>query len=303
MPTLLLSPSTTARLDGIRKDERIPVSIREAISSLPRSFSAAASSDAVKMDGSSPAVPCAEETKVTETGRLAIPHRVLVDLACWARTNMSDEGRGQAHGWTLWDLVAGSEVYVEPKKVAERSKELEASLLAIRKAQDEAMYHQLTTSLPFTRSGIPASFRSIAGVDPSAPLAARISAGLAPPSTATQEHQDAEAWREVRSILSVLLNVLLSIAAVVAAVWYGLGTSTPVPFRVLVSLLAAIVTALAETALYARYGDYVSKSRSVKERRLKGSDAVVPAPPPPGTERGPQATSDQPPLDQPFSFK
>ncbi|KAN0062847.1 hypothetical protein ACQY0O_004668 [Thecaphora frezii] len=71
-----------------------------------------------------------------------------------------------------------------------------------------------------------------------------------------------------------MANILLSVLAIVAAVWYACA-ATPLHIRVLLALAAAIVTAAAEVVLYARYGDYVEKSKRIKSQRLKGSD--VPA--------------------------
>ncbi len=176
----------------------------------------------------------------------------------------------------LSSLVAGSRVYIPPKPVFQRSKELEDSLAAIRQAQEQAEYARMSTFAPSsTGYKIPSSYVNIAGVDPSLSLTQRISSHTTAPhlsSTPTLSREaEEQAWKEAQRTLSVILNIFLSALATATAAWWASGNARA-GNKVLVSMLVAAVTAVAEIVLYSRYSVYVKESQTIKTNRMKGSD-------------------------------
>ncbi|WFD19946.1 hypothetical protein MCAP1_002189 [Malassezia caprae] len=143
----------------------------------------------VPLSGHTPADPSRADAEVR------IPHTLLVQVSQWARDD----------AYTLAYLLRGAQLYHPPRPVYERPKELDASLEAIRRAHEESEYARMVSWTPSQRA-------------PAAPY--RLSSEVAPHAVAA-EH---EAWREARSQLSALVNILLSMGAVATAVWWGAGS-------------------------------------------------------------------------------
>lgn len=169
-------------------------------------------------------------------------------------------------------------------------KELEDSLAAIKRAQEEAEYQRISSvsAKPISAVGgaykIPSSYVNIAGVDPSLDLAQRISShirsqsqsqskfqSLNPSDSVFRQENEDQAWKEAQRMLSVILNIFLSTLATATAAWWASGSAS-VGHKVLISMLVALVTAVAEVVLYNRYSVYVKESKKIKSNRMKGSD-------------------------------
>ena len=189
MPILVVPSATAARLERLAAREDVPSDVREALrSQMVR----------VPLGGHAPADPSLAHAE----GR--VPHTLLVQVSQWARTH--DDA------YTLASLLRGAQLYHPPRAVYERvrrhglpqPKELDASLEAIRRAHEESEYARMVSPAPTQPSAAPY----------------RLSGGAAPHAVRA-EH---EAWRETRTQLSALVNILLSMGAVATAVWWGAGS-------------------------------------------------------------------------------
>ncbi|SNX86662.1 uncharacterized protein MEPE_05371 [Melanopsichium pennsylvanicum] len=234
-----------------------------------------------KMTASSPAIPNTNSSN-TELS-IVLDHQVLLGIASWAQSNTPPINVDSTQ-LKLSSLVSGSHVYIAPKPAFHRSKELEESLVAIRRAQEQAEYSRISTSSTYNPSSykIPSSYANISGVDPSLPLTARINSQFQthsrfPQTSSYLDHPsqnregEDQAWKEVQQTLSVILNIFLSTLATATAAWWASGNAN-VSHKVLISMMVAIVTAVAEVVLYNRYSVYVRESRKIREKRMTGSD-------------------------------
>lgn len=233
-----------------------------------------------KMTADSPAVPTVS-TATDSAAPIVLDHSVLIRIASWAQGGRAASQLSiDTAKLKLSALVAGSRVYVPPKPVFERSKQLEDSLAAIRRAQEQAEYQRMSTSTANNAASggykIPTSYVNIAGVDPTLSLHQRISshAAAAPhlsSSRALVGQGEEQAWKDAQRQLSVILNIFLSTLATATAAWWASGNAS-VGNKVLASMLVAILTAVAEIVLYSRYSVYVDESNKIKSNRMKGSD-------------------------------
>lgn len=149
-----------------------------------------------------------------------------------------------------------------------QSKQLDESLKAIRRAQEEAEYARISSSTTHssTSYSIPSTYTNISGVDPTLSLTQRFS-----PHPTLSRKEEEEAWKDTQRILSVILNIFLSTLATATAAWWASGNANA-GHKVLVSMLVAVVTAIAEVVLYNRYTVYVRESKKIKKTRMTGSD-------------------------------
>lgn len=85
---------------------------------------------------------------------------------------------------------------------------------------------------------------------------------------------DKQNMKEIKSQLSVVINVLLSVGAVGLAAWYWTERWESAN-RVLACFVAAIVTAIAEVGIYLGYIDRIEQARR-KERMLKETYPISP---------------------------
>ncbi|SPO31249.1 uncharacterized protein UTRI_05942_B [Ustilago trichophora] len=273
MTKLVLSPSNSRLLRRLGKESK---SNHHAVQSLKKALDD--QPEQAKMTVQSPAVPTASSTEAVLP--LIVDHTILLSIASWAQGEEAvDVDQAKLK---LSSLVAGSHVYIPPKPVFQRSKELDESLTAIRRAQEEAEYQRISTTLPTTSYKIPSSYVNISGVDPTLSLSQRISSHTQSPlhhtsnSTTTTSRAllgqgEEQAWKEAQQTLSVILNIFLSTLATATAAWWASG-NVNVGHKVLVSMLVAVVTAVAEVVLYNRYSVYVGQSKRIKTSRMKGSD-------------------------------
>ncbi|GAC75559.1 hypothetical protein PANT_16d00039 [Moesziomyces antarcticus T-34] len=279
MTKLILSPTISRRLREIAATN----SQHDALQSLRAALADQPLQQAEKMTAQSPAVPAPSAEKQEQA--VVLEHTLLISIASWASTQLGADGNGGDDGaFKLSALVRGSRVHVPPKPVFLRSKELEQSLAAIRKAQEQAEYSRMSSSTTHTTGAykIPSSYTNIAGVDPTLPLAQRFASStptsLDPASRKAMAENEEQAWRDAQRQLSVMLNIFLSALATATAAWWASGNASPAR-KVLVSMFVALVTALAEIVLYNRYHIYVSQSKKIKATRLKGSDVKSNLPP------------------------
>lgn len=279
MTKLVMSQSVSDRLRQLSKtsaattdDEQLPlVDLQNALSDQKDAAN-------LVMTGSSAAVPTAASEA---TVRLVLEHTLLISVAKWASKALDSTTAAELR---LYSLVKGSEVYVAAKPKFERSRQLEESLAAIKRAQEEAEYAMMATSgaplfsvaKPFTitANSVFRAHTSIAGTDPTLPLDARIAAQFGANGTTSTKQQIAaeeEEWKSVQRQLGVILNIFLSVMATATAAWWASG-STNVTTKVLISLVVALITGIAEVVLYNRYQVYVSQSRKYGKKRMTGSD-------------------------------
>ncbi|SPO30103.1 uncharacterized protein UTRI_05942 [Ustilago trichophora] len=277
MTKLVLSSSNSQLLRRLGKQSK---SKHHAVQSLKTALDE--QPEQAKMTVQSPAVPTTSFNDAALP--LIVEHTVLLNIAQWAQGEQDivvDQTKLK-----LSSLVAESHVYIPPKPVFQRSKELDESLTAIRRAQEEAEYQRISTTLPTNSYKIPSSYVNISGVDPTLPLSQRISSShtAASPlhhssttitttssSRALLRQGEEQAWKEAQQTLSVILNIFLSTLATATAAWWASGNAN-VGHKVLVSMLVAVVTAVAEVVLYNRYSVYVRQSKEIKSSRMKGSD-------------------------------
>ncbi|PWY99324.1 hypothetical protein BCV70DRAFT_200898 [Testicularia cyperi] len=298
MPRLVLSPTVSSRLCSIAAYQSADEGKGTPIDELRHAIRDQPAVKPDKVTASGPAVPSPVlDRDATQVASLVVDHKLLIALAAWSQSSAASVVTStiSTRDLTLSQLVAGCHVYVPPKPVFHRSKELEDSLAAIRKAQEEAEYLQMSTHTfkgsggsvrPFALSnlagrsdasqGISKAYTNIAGTDPSLPLTQRIAAqyGLSDSNGISSKQQKAaeeEQWNEVQRQLSVILNVFLSVVATATAAWWASGTAA-IATKVLTSLAVAVITAIAEIVLYNRYRIYVSNSKRYGKSRMKGSD-------------------------------
>lgn len=156
-----------------------------------------------------------------------VPHDMLVRVAQWARTHDRPD-------LCLDVLLRGARVYTPPPPKYERPRELDESLEAIRLEQERRTYDSMVYHAAHADKG------------------------------ATREER--LAWRETRLHISAIFNVLLSMAAIAAAVWWGAGSASPL-WKVSVALTLSILIGTAEVVLYTKYGRTVKHSR--KQRIMR----------------------------------
>ncbi|KAK9895305.1 hypothetical protein P389DRAFT_91035 [Cystobasidium minutum MCA 4210] len=168
--------------------------------------------------------------------------------------------------YTLRELIRGSEVYIDPPKVQERSPELEAILAPIRLAQEQATYASFLSSSSSLLDR-PSTHRDAFSLNNTETWDFRTASH--PNTTVKQE------WDAVRKELSAVANVLASMAAVATAVWWAAGT-TALAQKTLMSLFGAIAIAAIEGFLYTRFFQKYRESRSIKKPALKSARAAAP---------------------------
>lgn len=276
MTKLVLSTANSKLLKRVAQDadseHHAVQSLRAALADQP---------DRPKMTLDSPAVPSISNSEPLTS--IVLDHKTLISIASWAGSfQPSSYSSINLTNLKLSSLVKGSHVYIPPKPVFHRSKELEESLQAIRRAQEEAEYQRMSSTTTSSTTGaykIPSTYTNIAGVDPSLSLTQRISAQSGSPhhSKTLPGEAEEQAWKDAQRQLSVILNIFLSTLATATAAWWASGNAGA-GHKVLVSMLVAVVTAVAEVVLYNRYSVYVKESKKIKSNRMKGSDVkkVVP---------------------------
>ncbi|WFD27541.1 hypothetical protein MNAN1_002539 [Malassezia nana] len=173
MPLLVVPGATAARLERLCAREDVPDSVRQAVQAqLMR----------IPLSGGMPADPALAAVDAR------VPHTLLVQVAQWAYVR--DEPV-----YMLASLLQGARVvYVD---ILTQPKELDESLEAIRRAQEESEYERMT-----------------------APCVPPRATTLRPARTEAAREEHA-AWREARSQIGAMINVVLSMGAVATAVWWG----------------------------------------------------------------------------------
>jgi len=181
-----------------------------------------------------------------------IVHTTLVKVSKWNRGRDTHDP-----AYTLRNLVKGSEVYIDPPVVKERSAKLEAILAPIRLAQEQASYADMMSP---SAQPVP---RNLDLHDTSSHW--DFNTASHPRLTVRQE------WEAARKELSAVFNVLASMAAVGTAVWWISGGYL-LAQRVLMSLFGAIGIGAVEGLLYV----LLSRSRSSKPPKAFTVDRTAP---------------------------
>jgi len=168
-----------------------------------------------------------------------VPHDLLVRVARWARSHDRPD-------LCLDMLLRGVRIYTPPPPKYERPRELDESLEAIRLEQERRTYDAMVHHTAPTDRGA--------------------------------THEERLAWRETRLHISAMLNVLLSMAAIAAAVWWGAGSASPL-WKVSVAFTLSILVGTAEVVLYTQYGRSVKHSRTkriVRQQRRRQRRTQLP---------------------------
>lgn len=168
-----------------------------------------------------------------------VPHDLLIRVARWARSHDRPD-------LCLDRLLRGARIYTPPPPKYERPRELDESLKAIRLEQERRTYDAMIHHTAPTDRGA--------------------------------THEERLAWRETRLHISAILNVLLSMAAIAAAVWWGAGSASPL-WKVSVALTLSVLIGTAEVVLYTQYGRTVKHSRTkriVRQQRRRQRRAQLP---------------------------
>ncbi|WFC93846.1 hypothetical protein MBRA1_000470 [Malassezia brasiliensis] len=122
---------------------------------------------------------------------MRVPRETLVQVAQYGRTQHDNS-------LLLDALLRNGSVYVPPLPKYERPKELDESLARIQRMHEEREYARMTErAQPYT-----------------------VREAHTRPAAAA-EAQERQAWRESREQISVIINILLSVAAVATAACYG----------------------------------------------------------------------------------
>ncbi|KAF8539802.1 endoplasmic reticulum-based factor for assembly of V-ATPase-domain-containing protein [Trichophaea hybrida] len=163
----------------------------------------------------------------------SLPHQ---DIYAISRALLSHDSTNP--NYTFAALLRGTSVYTPPPPpAAPKSPEYTALMARLRKQQEEAEYRALTSSAP------------------------------------VEEEEDEMTWKEVKSQISVIFNVLLSVFATAAAVW-KVASGWDVPQRLAAAFVSALVVAVAEVVLFAGYMRRLEDARK-RERREKEKKGIV----------------------------
>lgn len=131
-----------------------------------------------------------------------VPRETLVQVAQYGRAQHDDS-------LMLDTLLRNGSVYIPPLPKYERPKELDESLARIQRMHEEREYARMTErAQPYT-----------------------VREARTRPAAAADE-QERQAWRESREQISVIVNILLSVAAVATAAWWAAGNASPIWVRV-----------------------------------------------------------------------
>lgn len=103
-----------------------------------------------------------------------------------------------------------------------QSPELEASLAAIRRAQEEAEYNRMI-SVPSSSSSKPFSLASLSS--PSTPYSIYTSGYAQSGQSRLSAREEAAEWKEVQRQIAAMVNVAISAVAVATAAWWAAGNA------------------------------------------------------------------------------
>lgn len=205
MPKLILSSESASKLLSLAAGSQLPETIRSELADalLPAARGDPDQPEATGDPGDLPALPPVPLT--------VVHHRILARVASALRERGNSEP-------TLASLVRGAQVYHPPRPGYKRPPELDALLARIQAAQDKTTYAAMVqgkesvTTAQREQSGLPRGYTPVVPHEPEL---------LSAP-----EQDDKETWRQIRSALSAIASVLLSMAGVVTGVWQAGGTAS-----------------------------------------------------------------------------
>ncbi|KAJ2080843.1 hypothetical protein H4R24_002759 [Coemansia sp. RSA 988] len=191
-------------------------------------------------------------SEIAETkGDNAIATIALADIKVLSQTLREHSSEGDRGDTWVHQLLCGSKIHVPQQPSPPRNPELVARLDRIKKQLEEQEYKRMTTGT--------SSLGSQSAEDASAPFPAV-------PGVRTGQAVDAvsirQEMKDVNKTISAIVNIIFSALGVGFAVGYASYTLTSnIGWRVLMALAAAIVTALAESWLFAFAGSRGQKKR------------------------------------------
>ncbi|ODQ53371.1 hypothetical protein SAICODRAFT_7093 [Saitoella complicata NRRL Y-17804] len=169
-----------------------------------------------------------------------IPHARLAEISKAIRQTTTDDAKKAQ--WELSALMKGTSVYIPKKEIKQPDPKYLAHLESLRRQNEEKEYASM--------------FGTATHLSPSG-LTISPTAGLSP--------DDA---RELRSHLSTILNIFLTMASMFAAVWVW-GKHWSLVTRVLGGLASAIALGLVEAIVYLRYLSKVEDGRKREKKKLE----------------------------------
>ncbi|BFZ60551.1 hypothetical protein YB2330_001588 [Saitoella coloradoensis] len=186
-----------------------------------------------------PTITTNDPIRVYETAD-RIPHARLAEISqALQQTTTDDEKKAE---WGLSALMKGTSVYIPEKETKQPNPKYVAHLESLRRQNEEKEYASMVgTAAHLSPSGLTIS----------------PTAGLSP--------DDA---RELRSHLSTILNIFLTMASMFAAIWVW-GKHWSLVTRVLVGLASAIALGVVETIVYLRYLSKVEDGRERERKKLE----------------------------------
>lgn len=169
-----------------------------------------------------------------------VSHKNLIDFFTYYRPTES-----------LLQLLQKTRIYRPPKpEVAPKTKEYLKTMQRLQLEQKEKEYQRLVNPSP--------EFQTL--YEPT--KGSTISAG--------------QAHKELKSHITTMFNILISVASVVYAIWYWTATSWRLQdsYRVLLCLFFGLLVLVAEVVVYMGYLNRVEEAR-VRERKKKEIKRVV----------------------------
>ncbi|KAJ2805604.1 hypothetical protein H4R20_002025, partial [Coemansia guatemalensis] len=192
----------------------------------------------------------AEAKQDSAVATIALADIRLLSQTLREQNSESDEDNAWVH-----QLLQGSKIHVPQQPSPPRNPELVARLDRIKKQLEEQEYKRMTAGTT--------SLGSQSAGDASTPFPAvpGVRAGQAADAVSIKQEM-----KDINKTISAIVNIIFSALGVGFAVGYASYTLTSnIGWRVLMALAAAIVTALAESWLFAFAG-----SRGQKKRLQRG---------------------------------
>lgn len=88
------------------------------------------------------------------------------------------------------------------------------------------------------------------------------------------EDEDEYTYQDLKSHLSIIANVLLSVVATSAAVW-KVASSWDVPERMALAFMSSLVVCIAEVVVFSGYLRRIDESKQVEKKRAEKEEKVI----------------------------
>lgn len=181
-----------------------------------------------------------------------ISHRDLITLY---KQRVAKEG--PKCDYDLLKLLKGSKIYEKPKPERKKTPEFIKQMKELRLKQQEFEYQKMVN--PDFKNGSLHMMLEIQQEEKN---------GI--------DHKASQVTKEVKSELTTVVNIIVTVVSVAYAIWYWTGVSTNMElhYRILCSLFFSILALVAESVVYGGYVKKVEKARA-DERSKKNTYKVV----------------------------